>query len=64
MIAFDSTKSEERSALRRSKELFTEKSPSSGNAASSSGRKSSVEKFDGPGPVTQGIVCMPNLLFC
>ncbi|MCI6198965.1 MAG: hypothetical protein SOW06_08065 [Succinivibrionaceae bacterium] len=65
MIAFDSTRKEEQCALRRSMALFTEKSSESGKAQSADGKASAAKASDGPGPVTQGAVCLPtNFFFC
>lgn len=48
MIAFDSTRKEEQCALRRSMDLFTEKSSESGKAQAADSKTSSAEAFGLP----------------
>lgn len=62
MIAFDSTRKEEQCALRRSMDLFTEKSSESGKAQAADSKTSSAEAFGLPPGVPQGVVCMPSPL--
>jgi len=64
MIAFDSTRKEEQGALRRSMELFTEKSSESGKAQAADGKASEAEALGRP-DIPQGVICSPtNFFFC